>query len=283
MTNKHILVAMLSTAPQGVTRLLDWLLAEGYPIAETVVIHTVGEVIQSAIERLDAEFAAGTYPTIRYQRVEIVSDAAPVEDILSEEDAWALLRTVYRVLRDAKRKGQTIHLSITSGRKTMAVYSMVAAQLLFGENDCVWHLVSTGRWQDTVGKTMHAQAGEKTVMVPVPVVRWADAATARALLEVDDPWLALQRQQSLTQRDVARRRKEFLERYLSRKERELLKLLAQEGLDNAGLARRLGKRQQTVANQISSIYRKFDEWRGFPASRAALIAEFAPYLSGSEE
>jgi len=55
-------------------------------------------------------------------------------------------------------------------------------------------------------------------------------------------------------------------------------------LDNSGLARRLGKREQTVANQLTKIYRKFDEWRGIeggiPAStRAALIAELAPYLA----
>lgn len=65
-----------------------------------------------------------------------------------------------------------------------------------------------------------------------------------------------------------------------------VKLLVREGLDNAALARRLHKSERTVANQLTRIYRKLDEWRGFPAdagsNRAALIAKLAPYL-GREE
>jgi len=207
----------------------------------------------------------------------------PVEDILSEAEAWALVRTLYRTIRLARQLGQPVHLSITSGRKTMAVYGMVAAQLLFGEQDRVWQMVSSRRLE-AGDKSLHAAPGEQVQVISVPVVRWADAATAAALLEVEDPWDALQRQQSLTQREAARRRKEFLEHYLTPKERELTLLLVQEGLDNSGLARRLGKREQTVANQLTKIYRKFDEWRGIegiaPAStRAALIAELAPYLA----
>ncbi|MFQ5615942.1 MAG: CRISPR-associated ring nuclease [Anaerolineales bacterium] len=284
MTHSHILIATLSTEPQGVTRVLDWLLAQGYPIGETAIVHTTGVVVRPAIERLDAEFAAGVYPGVRYRRIPITSAAGPVEDILSEKDAWALLRTLYRTIRIARQLRQPIHLSITSGRKTMAVYGMVAAQLLFGEHDRIWQMVSTRRWEGGE-KRLHATPGEQVRVISVPVVRWADAATAAALLEVEDPWDALQRQQTMTQREAARRRKEFLERYLTPKERELTLLLVKEGLDNAGLARRLGKREQTVANQLTRIYRKFDEWRGFHSSggsvgtRAALIAEFAPYLA----
>lgn len=285
MSAGHVFVATLSTEPQGVTRVLDWLLAQGVPIGEAAIVHTTGDVIRPAVERLDAEFAGGAYPGVRYRRVPITDKDDPVADILSEADAWALLRTLYRTIRAARRFGGVVHLSITSGRKTMAVYGMVAAQLLFGERDRVWHLVSSEPWGG--GETrLHARPGERLQVVSVPVVRWSDEAAARALLEgVEDPWEAIQRQQALTSRESARRRREFLERYLTPKERELAILLVREGLDNAGLARRLGKREQTVANQLTVIYRKFDEWRGFPAggvtiSRAALIAEFAPYLAG---
>ena len=278
----EILIATLSTEPQGVTWVLDWLLAHNHPISEVAIIHTNGEAIRPAIERLDAEFSAGVYPGVRYRRIPITSPTGAVDDILSEQDAWALLRTLYRTIRIARQVGQPIHLSITSGRKTMAVYGMVAAQLLFGEHDRVWHMASTRRWAGGQ-KSLHATPGDHVQMISVPVVHWADAATAAALLDVEDPWEALQRQRSLGQRQAARQRKEFLERYLTPKERELTLLLVTEGLDNAGLARRLGKRQQTVANQLTRIYRKFDEWRGVegdtPAStRAALIAELAPYL-----
>jgi len=53
-------------------------------------------------------------------------------------------------------------------------------------------------------------------------------------------------------------------------------------MDNASIAAHLRKKEQTVANQLHSIYEKLREWLGFPESRverSVLIAEFAPYFS----
>jgi CRISPR-associated protein Csx14 len=55
------------------------------------------------------------------------------------------------------------------------------------------------------------------------------------------------------------------------------------GLDNAALARQLHKSEKTVANQLTSVYEKLREWRGFRddivVSRNLLIAEFATYFA----
>ncbi|MCS7062139.1 MAG: CRISPR-associated ring nuclease [Anaerolineae bacterium] len=275
----HILVATLSTEPQGVTRVLDALLRRGYAIREVAVIHTTGEAIRPAIERLDAEFQSGVYPGIRYRRIPLVRPTGPVTDIRSEADAGALLQALYRTLRAARQAGQTIHLSITSGRKTMAVYAMVAAQLLFREEDRAWHMLSVDRRSDDE-KQMHLEPGEHIELVAVPVLRWSDASAAVILEATDDPWEAIQHQRQFAQADAARRRREFLERYLTPAERRVCELLVREGLDNAALARRLHLSEQTIANHLSKIYRKFGEWRGSSGgSRAALIAEFSSYLA----
>lgn len=282
MPRDQILLSMLSTEPQGVTLMLDWLLGQGYPIGEAVVVHTSGEVIRPAIARLDAEFAAGAYPGIFYRRVPIMGRHGPVADILTEDDAAALLRTLYRTLRSARQAGQTIHLSLTSGRKTMAVYAMVAAQLLFGEHDRAWHMMSLEQW---VGdeKSLHVATDSAVKVVPVPVLRWADAATVAVLLETDDPWEAIRRQQVFAHDEAVRRRRMFLEHVLTPAEREVMVLLVREGLDNTGLAQRLHKSEKTIANQLTQVYQKFEAWRGLPSGsgggRAALIAEFAPYLA----
>jgi CRISPR-associated protein Csx14 len=283
MTNpqQQILIATLSSEPQGVTRVLDWLLAQGYPIGEVIVVHTVGAVIQPALAAVASEFAAGFYGDIRYRHLAVMGATGPVTDIRSAADAEALLQTLYRVMRRARQLNQPIHLSITSGRKTMAVYGMVAAQLLFTEQDHVWHMMAIDE-SGVIDKRLHAESDEMMEMVEVPVLRWADAATARTLLEEEDLWSALQRQQTLTHGEKARRVKEFLDRYLTKRERELVLLLARTGLDNAGLARLLNKREQTVANQLTAVYKKFEEWQGLGSgssgTRAGLVAVLRPYV-----
>jgi len=87
----------------------------------------------------------------------------PVADILSEKDAGALLRSLYRTLQAARQTGLTVHLSVTGGRKTMAIYAMVAAQLLFGKRDRAWHMISLARWSEGE-KSMHAGPGESRAM-----------------------------------------------------------------------------------------------------------------------
>ena len=61
--------------------------------------------------------------------------------------------------------------------------------------------------------------------------------------------------------------------------------MACRGYDNATIASRLGKREQTVANQLRSVYEKLREWLGFPdynVDRSVLIAQFAPYFAMME-
>lgn len=77
------------------------------------------------------------------------------------------------------------------------------------------------------------------------------------------------------------RQREFIRRWLSRAEREVVKL-ACRGMDNATIALQLNKQEQTVANQLGRVYEKLREWLGYPAytvDRSMLIAEFAPYFT----
>lgn len=277
------LIATLGTEPQGVTWMLDWLLARGFAIDEVLVLHTSARVIEPALEKLQSEFSQ-TYPTIQYRAEAVQGEEGAILDIASEKETWAFLRAVYRAIRRVKRAGRPVHLSLTGGRKTMAVYAMVAAQLLFDENDRAWHMISEVHWSGTE-RRMHAAPLDRYQVVAVPVVRWSDAATVRVLLaEVDDPWEALRRQQEFTLQEVMRRRREFWEHHLTPALREVAELLVREGLDNAEIARRLHKSEHTVSNQLTRVYRAFDAWRGVHtgktgASRAAFIAEFASLFS----
>lgn len=276
---REVMVATLGTEPQVVTIALDLLREKGHQPEEVVVVHTAGEVVRPALARLEEELASSA---VVYRPLPIVGPSGPVADIVTEEDATALLRTLYREVRALKRARSRVHLSIAGGRKPMAVYGMVVAQLLFDEGDRVWHLLTEG-WEPGSERVMHLRPGDRAWLVPAPVLRWTQSAAAiAALMAQDDPWAAIRRQQELAQGQAMRRRGEFLRHWLSPAEREVVELLVREGLDNAGIARRLHKSERTVANQLTQVYAKLHEFLGFPEAttgRSVLIAEFAPYFA----
>lgn len=282
--SKQVLVATLGVEPQVVTLTLDLLKAKGYPIAQVIVVHTVGKVIQPALAQLAQEFALpGACP---YRQVSVADEDELVADITDEKTATALLQTLYRVVLAEKRAGNLVHLCIAGGRKPMAVYGMVVAQLLFDEDDHLWHLLSEG-WQPGDERVMHLSPGDRTWLVPVPVLYWSAVPPALTELALrENPWEAIQFQKMMRQREEWQRRREFIEYTLTLAEREAVRL-ACEGLDNAAIAQKLNKSEKTVTNQFTSIYDKFREWRGFrddvAVNRAALVAEFKLYFALEEE
>lgn len=164
----------------------------------------------------------------------------------------------------------------------MAVYGTVVAQLLFDEDDRVWHLLTPG-WRPGGDRVMRWHPGDDAQLVPVPVLRWASVSPVLTELALaEDPWQAIQAQRRMRQSEEMRRRREFLERWLTPAESDVVRLVVQ-GLDNASIARRLQKSESTVTNQLTSVYGKLHEWRGYrtdvPVSRSVLVAEFAMYFA----
>ena len=277
---RQVLIATLGTEPQVVTLVLDLLQAKGYVINEVIAVHTAGNAVRPALEALTAEFAEPGMPG--YRPVLVEGESGPVADVVTEADVAAVLRTLYRVVLAEKRAGHLVHLSIAGGRKPMAVYGMVVAQLLFDEDDRVWHLLSEG-WQPGDERVMHVRPGDKVWLVPVPVLRWSSVSPVLTeLARREDPWEAIRAQRAIREEEEQRRKREFVEHWLTPAERKVVRLVCQ-GLDNAAIARRLGKREKTVANQLTEVYKKLHEWRGFrtdiPVSRAVLVAEFAGYFA----
>lgn len=277
---EQVLIATLGTEPQVVTLALDVLRAKGYDIDRLIVIHTTNRIIQPALEQLEQAFLSDD--ALSYHTVAIDGQDGPIADVATEADTAAVLRTIYRVVLNEKRAGRLVHLSIAGGRKPMAVYGMVVAQLLFDEDDHVWHLLSRG-WRPGDERVMHKRPDDGVTLVPIPVLRWSSVSPVATELALrDDPWEAIQAQRTMRRDEDWRRKREFVERWLTPAERDVVRL-ASRGLDNAAIAERLGKAEKTVANQLTPIYGKLHEWRGYrtdvPVSRAVLVAEFATYFA----
>jgi len=188
-------VATLGVKPQVVTLALDELLNRGMPIDRAVVIHTDDSIdgMRESVGRLREE-ASSYYSRldrpVEFRFVPIERDGRVVSDILTEEDAGAAFRAIYKAVLNEKREGRVVHLSIAGGRKVMSVYGMAVAQLLFDDDDRVWHLVSEDILQRE--DRLHARPGERVVLVPVPVLRWSMVSPVMTELVLrEDPWEAL--------------------------------------------------------------------------------------------
>jgi CRISPR-associated Csx14 family protein len=280
MTNSSTLIATLGSEAQVITLTLELLLARGYDIRELVAVHTLPEQepVRSALARLHEFFGEARRDALIFRPV-MIGAPAPIADLVTEDEVGALFRTLYREVLAAKRAGKTVHLSIAGGRKTMAVYGMAAAQMLFDDNDHLWHLLSTGKILEE--RRMQSQPGDEVKLIPIPVLRWSAVSPVLTdLARHDDPWEALQEQRQLRHRAEWRRKKDFVERVLTRAEREVVELLVREGLGNEAIAKRLHRSVRTVGNHLSHVYDKLHEFLGFrddvPTDRQVVIAELAP-------
>ena len=145
-----VLIATLGTEPQVVTLSLVELARRGHlspdgnrqPASEVVVVHTAGQdpEIQAAIETLDEAFATNLrLRSYQYQRVLLQGTDGPLTDVATRVDVIVLSQTLHQLVRDYKERGYTVHLNIAGGRKPMAIYGMLAAQLWFDDNDRLWY------------------------------------------------------------------------------------------------------------------------------------------------
>jgi len=271
--------------PQVVTITLDHLLKDGEKIDEVVVIYTDTKRVLDALSVVQKEFERESfYKGIELRCVPVVSDKGIVKDFCSERDIRGLMGTLYREVRRLRKKG-TVHFCISGGRKVMGIMGMVVAQLLFGPDDKVWHLITEG-WQPGSERCLHLSSGERVWLVPIPVLRWSEGKILmETVSELDDPNKVAHWYEKLNRASQMKRKKEFIEHWLTQAEREVVYLVCR-GLGNAAIAAELYKSEQTVANQLRSVYEKFREWLGCTegnVDRSRLIAEFAPYFALMEE
>jgi CRISPR-associated protein Csx14 len=276
------MIATLGTEPQVVTIALDALLALNKQIGEVTVIYTGSPAVEESLQILKDEFSSWpAYYQIQFRPRPVTVDQAQVQDFQTEEEIGGLLRILYTEIRRVRQNKHPVHLCLSGGRKIMGLIGMSAAQLLFGPEDRAWYLITEG-WHPGASRHLHALKTERIWLVPVPVLRWNEAGTLmQAVAELKDPQEVLAWYERLTRQAEERRKGEFIRHWLTPAESSVVEL-ACRGFDNAAIAVRLGKKEQTVANQLHRVYEKLREWLGFPAyniDRNVLISQFVPYFA----
>ncbi len=281
---KETMIATLGVEPQVVTIALDCLIAQQHRIDEVIVIYTEDPKVLDALRVIEREFASGSYPNIEFSALRVKNGPDPIRDFYNQQDLDALMRMFYKEVRRVREQQRIVHLCLAGGRRVMALLGMVVAQLLFGTDDKVWYLVTEG-WKPGSPRTLHVENEQNVWLLPIPVIRWEEARTLiKQVVEITDTseipgWF-----NRLKRENQQRRKREFLIHWLTPAERRVAELVSR-GLSNGEIATTLQKREQTVANQLSEIYGKLEEWLGFPDTkmdRNKLMAEFSPYFAQTE-
>jgi CRISPR-associated protein Csx14 len=292
------LVATLGTQPEVVTIALDLLLDVGVAVEKVFVIHTAasrpGDRMEDSLRTLRREFMGRTHYSYRGGEprrceltwVQLEAEGRLLDDVRSERDARAVLSTLFNIVRKLKMERYVVHLSIAGGRKSMSVYGMATAQLLFDSQDRLWHLFSSPTFE--AQSLMHPQEPGDAQLVRIPVLPISTVFPGMVtLLTSRDPLTVLERQEALMIMEGQRNRREFLDGRLTDPERTLVETLMNaitrdnRSLSNSELARKLSLTPGMARNRLSDIYEKLGQHLGLPegeqVDRNILVSFLTPY------
>lgn len=257
------LIATLGTEPQVITASFDLIQAHGGKIIQVKVIHTYSSnsPIEAAIQRLETEFKDNPALASTALQMVPIMDAynQPLRDVETRSASEAAFRTLYKCVHEAKQAEQKVHLVIAGGRKSMAVFGMAAAQMLFDEDDRLWHLYSAGEFLKS--RRLHPAEGDDVQLIPIPVILWSSVSPVFThLKQVDDPFKALERINALQLVERTRLAEQFVTQKLTTQEEKAVALLVQKGMTYDEIARKLHKSERTVEQQLRSAYQKAGEF-----------------------
>lgn len=284
MTTKSTLIATLGSKPQLITLAVDCLCQDDKPVNRVVIIHGLKERVetQRAITVLEGDLSKSN-PQITLEFLELQRDGLPLADIATPEQVDSAFRVLYATVRRLKMDDQTIHLLIAGGRRTLTVFGMAVAQMLFDDRDRLWHLASHPALEES-GK-LHASEEEWTRLIPIPVISWGRLSPAFDVLRsVDDPFEAVNQLSKFRLREQWDAARIFILTKITSAESSIVSLLVREGLSQPEIAERLGVSLRTVEQHLRSIYRKAEEhWEAENINQARLVRLLGLFFSTYRE
>jgi CRISPR-associated Csx14 family protein len=256
---QSLLIATLGSKPQLVTLALDCLRELGEVPSSLLVIHASKSRLETrqALEKITTEIQS-TNPQLDYRPIELQHDGRVLKDITSPEEVQTAFRAMYAEVRAAKLDEKKVHLLIAGGRRTLTVAGMATAQILFDDEDRLWHLASHPDLE--ASGRLHIGAGEWCRLIPIPVIPWGRLSPVFDVLRaVDDPFAAAEKLSELRLRDQWDQARIFVLTRLSAAEKNVVELLVRDGVNQNEIAEALNISPRTVEQHLRSAYQKAEE------------------------
>lgn len=285
---RHALVAMLGGQPQIVTFTLDLLLRAGYPISEVIVIHPSappGSRLRHSLDRLYTEFTDNYYQavqrTIHFQSKVLELDDQPIDDILNDVDADGTLNTIHRLIGNLKRQGYHIHLSVSGGRRMMALLAIPVATLNFDRHDHIWHINTPEDTKSIAheGNIMHAPNAD------IKLIEGPFVALGAYIYSPARSFHVVQEEQREKMEALERFRCAQIVEQTTPAQLKILRTLA-EGSNPRQVAERLQLTPATVSSHCTFLYSYCRGVWGIPPDERVdyrfLQAKFAEYFQSEE-
>lgn len=250
------LLATLGGQPQIVTLTLDLLLQRGERVDEVWTVFPGGNSrYREAHWRLYREFAEHpAYRGIRYRPRSVDDERGrPLEDLRTVEDmdrAWVVVQDLVRSL---KGRGVRLHISLSGGRRGLALLLFAAATLYCTPNDRVWHIFTPPEVLAEVkdGAKLHVPPEAGVRLLEIPFAPWgAFFPGVKALLGLSPQQLQALRVQWPDEETV--QRCAWVWRQLSPRQREVLRALVEQPTREAA-AEALGVSVSTVDTHRQGI------------------------------
>jgi CRISPR-associated protein Csx14 len=283
----HILLATLGGQPQVVTFTLD-LLLKTYPITNVIVLHPrpVEERLQHSLACLRKEFTNDYYQAgkrVIHLRSHVLQyEGKPLDDIRNDQHADGVLDTIHHLITNLKRQGYRIHLSVSGGRRSMALLALSVATLNFDRHDRIWHIYTPQELQEQArsGRIMHVGPDAGVSLIQEPFLPLG------TYIYPSDPSFRTAQTERRSQMDAQDRAAcENVEKAVSPAQLKVLKALS-KGLRPQQVSEQLGISLKTVHSHKTILLRHcVNAWNISPDERLDyhfLHVKFAGYFAPDE-
>lgn len=256
----NVLVAPIGTEAQIVSTAVFLLGKKGININKIIVLHstTNDENLSMAIDRIKDYYA--DIPFMDFELRPFSRKGKAVEKMGTALESEITLYTIYNVIRELKNNGDTVHLLCSGGRKIIAAYAMLTAQMLFGDKDRLWYLISEGEFLKS--RKMLPETGQdmkETNLIRLPFLSWQGVLPSiTEINSIEDPMDAYDRISKLEKAMKYNQVVKFIKK-CTPKQFEVLSLMVGEELTNEEIVERMFISKKTLESHQAKLYQKAEE------------------------